>query len=126
MKIVKELKDATFEYDEDSKSFCIKSENSAHIEPTNIDLSGVPPQSMLKLFDEINDLSGGNLLVVYNENNDSYSVKIKSKIKLNKVYAFSFMRFVVRMAQRNWFRMKKPLDKNEDPVLEYKDQLEMF
>ncbi len=126
MKIVKELKNATFEYDEDSKSFCIKSEKSLDIKPTNIDLSGVPPQSMLKLFDEINNISGGNLSVSYDENNDSYSVKVKSNIKLNKVYAFSFMRFVVRMAQRNWFRMKKPLDKSEEPMLECKDQLEMF
>ena len=27
-----------------------------------------------------------------------------SKVCLNKVYAFSFMRFVTSMAQRNWFR----------------------
>tara|TARA_Y100000592_G_scaffold94504_1_gene159380 strand:+ start:1129 stop:1392 length:264 start_codon:yes stop_codon:yes gene_type:complete len=25
-------------------------------------------------------------------------------VELNKVYAFAFMRFVVRMAQRNWLR----------------------
>lgn len=28
-------------------------------------------------------------------------------VELNKVYAFAFMRFVVRMAQRNWLRSKK-------------------
>jgi len=27
-----------------------------------------------------------------------------NKVCLNKVYAFSFMRFVTSMAQRNWFR----------------------
>ena len=32
-----------------------------------------------------------------------------SSVELNKVYAFAFMRFVVRMAQRNWLRSKKPL-----------------
>lgn len=26
---------------------------------------------------------------------------------LNKVYAFALMRFIVRIAQRNWFRKKK-------------------
>lgn len=26
---------------------------------------------------------------------------------LNKVYAFAFLRFVVRMAQRNWYRKRK-------------------
>ena len=30
-----------------------------------------------------------------------------SAVELNKVYAFAFMRFVVRMAQRNWLRSKK-------------------
>ena len=36
-------------------------------------------------------------------------------LKLNKVYAFAFMRFVIRMAQRNWLKKipkkeNKPLD----------------
>lgn len=57
MKISKDLKNATFEYDEDTKSFLIQDKS-------------------------------GNV------------------IELNKVYAFAFMRFVVRMAQRNWFRQK--------------------
>ena len=25
-------------------------------------------------------------------------------VELNKVYAFAFMRFVIRMSQRNWYR----------------------
>jgi len=29
---------------------------------------------------------------------------VNGRIKLDKVYAFSLMRFVVRIAQRNWFR----------------------
>jgi hypothetical protein len=29
-----------------------------------------------------------------------------NRVILNKVYAFAFMRFVVRMAQRNWLRSK--------------------
>ena len=78
MKIVKELKNVTFEYDEETKRFLI------------IDLED------------------------------------ESVVELNKVYAFAFMRFVVRMAQRNWLRSKKPLDKNEESMLECKGQLEMF
>ena len=56
MKIKKNLKYATFEYDEESKKFSIE------------DNSGV------------------------------------DGIELNKVYAFAFMRFVIRMSQRNWYR----------------------
>jgi hypothetical protein len=90
---------------------------------------------MLKLFDEINNLSGVSLSVSYNENDDSYSVNTQSNIKLNKVYAFSFMRFVVRMAQRNWFKKphknKKELDKTDETMLLYEssdhpDQMKIF
>lgn len=49
-----------------------------------------------------------------------------STVELNKVYAFAFMRFVVRMAQRNWLRSKKPLDKDSEDVVQYNNQLEMF
>lgn len=65
MKITKELKYATFEYDEEEKDFVIKEED-------------------------------GN------------------KVILNKVYAFAFMRFVIRMAQRNWFRQIKKSEKKLD------------
>lgn len=66
MKITKELKYATFEWDEETKSFMITEED-------------------------------GNRVI------------------LNKVYAFAFMRFVVRMAQRNWLRnQKKPNKRNQD------------
>tara|TARA_B100000989_G_scaffold62835_1_gene43369 strand:+ start:11218 stop:11499 length:282 start_codon:yes stop_codon:yes gene_type:complete len=71
MKITKELKNATFEYDEETKKFLI-----------------------------IDGEDGG-------------------VVELNKVYAFAFMRFVVRMAQRNWFRVKK-VTKAE--TLEVEDQ----
>ena len=30
-----------------------------------------------------------------------------SYVVLNKVYAFALVRFIVRLAQRNWFRRKK-------------------
>tara|TARA_R110001592_G_scaffold130031_4_gene343032 strand:- start:10777 stop:11022 length:246 start_codon:yes stop_codon:yes gene_type:complete len=81
MKITKELKNATFEYDEVEKSFTIKEE-------------------------------GG-------------------EVTLNKVYAFAFMRFVVRMAQRNWLRDKKSIDKTiEDMVdienVDHPDQMKLL
>lgn len=57
MKITKELKNITFDYDEDSQTFTLFEPDGTHL-------------------------------------------------TLNKVYAFAFMRFVVRMAQRNWLRAK--------------------
>lgn len=36
-----------------------------------------------------------------------------NRVILNKVYAFAFMRFVVRMAQRNWLR-NKPIKKEKN------------
>ncbi len=71
MKIKKQLKNATFEYDEETKSFTISGEH-----PTLRDI--------------------GNT------------------IELNKVYAFAFMRFVVRVAQRNWLKTKKAPSKNKE------------
>ena len=35
-------------------------------------------------------------------------------IRLNKVYAFAFMRFVIRMAQRNWLKKASSLNKSEE------------
>ena len=78
MKIIKKLKNAEFEYDEETKKFLII------------------------------DAEDG------------------SSVELNKVYAFAFMRFVVRMAQRNWLRNKKSLDRQSEHVVQCKDQLEMF
>lgn len=82
MKITKELKHASFDYDESSKTFGITAD-------------------------------GG-------------------RITLNKVYAFAFMRFVVRIAQRNWFRKKSIDEVVEDVIYSDQDeqdnpnQLEMF
>ena len=82
MNISKELKNATFDYNEFSKSFTISDKN-------------------------------GNT------------------VELNKVYAFAFMRFVVRMAQRNWLRSKKNIDKDPENMIEsepvdHPDQLSIF
>lgn len=44
------------------------------------------------------------------------------RILLNKTYAFSLMRFVVRVAQKNWLKNsphdKKSLDKADDLMIE--------
>jgi hypothetical protein len=79
MKIKKELKNVSFEYDEETKTFTIIDQDGFH-----------------------------------------------GHIQLNKVYAFAFMRFVIRMAQRNWLRNKKPLDNDIEDVLSYDNQMEMF
>ena len=84
MIIKKDLKNATFEYDEEKKVF------------TLYDHEG-----------------------------------LNGTIELNKVYAFAFMRFVVRMAQRNWLRSKKVVDKKTEDMLEsenldHPDQMKMF
>ena len=78
-KIKKELKNATFIYDEEKKYFIIGGK-------------------------------GGEF------------------IKLDKIYAFAFMRFVVRMAQRNWLRPNKAVDKicKEDITEEQENQLNLF
>lgn len=73
MIIKKELKNATFEYDEESKKF----------------------------------------LIIDTENGEA--------VELNKVYSFAFMRFVIRISQRNWLRTKKSVDKVEEIMLELED-----
>ena len=75
MIIKKQLKNSTFEYDEEKKSFVIKGQNNQFIE-------------------------------------------------LNKVYAFAFMRFVVRMAQRNWFRGAKTTNKVKQEEVSTIDEIE--
>ncbi len=76
MKIDKNLKYATFSYDEADKTFTITEED-------------------------------GNRVI------------------LNKVYSFAFMRFVIRMAQRNWLRTKKIIDTPPSPVVELQELDEM-
>lgn len=80
-KITKKLKNAEFEYNEETKKFLI-----------------------------IDGEDGG-------------------VVELNKVYAFAFMRFVVRMAQRNWLRSNKSICKiieEEDLEEENPNQLNLF
>jgi len=44
-----------------------------------------------------------------------------NEVVLNKIYAFALMRFVIRMAQRNWLRSNKSIEElieQEDEELE--------
>ena len=79
--ISKQLKNATFEYNEDSKQFTIED-------------------------------AEGNCVV------------------LNKIYAFALMRFVIRMAQRNWLRSNKTIEEiieDEESFEEHNpSQMELF
>ena len=40
-------------------------------------------------------------------------------VELNKIYAFAFMRFVIRISQKNWLKSKKVIDKPADDMVEY-------
>lgn len=48
----------------------------------------------------------------YNEETKEFRVKDGggNEVVLNKIYAFALMRFVIRMAQRNWLRSNKTID----------------
>jgi len=84
MKIVKELKNIEFIYDDESKRFEITRDHG-----------------------------------------------ISAYMDLNKVEAFALLRFIIRISQRNWFRSKNIVDKNDKTMLqsnsseEEKEQLTM-
>ena len=59
----------------------------------------------------------------HGETDSGYAVGSNS-IKLNKIYSFAFMRFVIRMAQRNWLRGKKIVDKSGANMVSLKDNEE--
>jgi len=73
-----------------------------------------------------------NAIFEYNEETKSFTLSNKdTTIELNKVYSFAFMRFVVRMAQRNWLRTKKSVDKVVEDIVEsehidHPDQMKIF
>ena len=79
--IRKELKFANFEYNEDEKTILIE---------TRLD---APPDRAYEENDED-----------YAERISNHRPAINGRIKLNKVYSFALLRFVIRIAQRNWFR----------------------
>ena len=52
----------------------------------------------------------------YNETEKSFTIFSKdgNSVELNKVQSFAFMRFIIRISQRNWLR-KKPLEEKQLP-----------
>ena len=56
----------------------------------------------------------------YDEESKTFTISDKDGhgVELNKVYSFAFMRFVIRIAQRNWLRTKKIVDKPSKDMLD--------
>ena len=79
--IRKELKFANFEYNEDEKTILIETRSAE--EPV---------------------MGYGETEEEYAKRVDEHIPPITGRIHLNKVYSFALLRFVIRIAQRNWFR----------------------
>tara|TARA_R110002110_G_scaffold127916_4_gene307262 strand:+ start:1204 stop:1551 length:348 start_codon:yes stop_codon:yes gene_type:complete len=82
--IKRELKYATFEYDETEKTITIETK------------SDVIPEQNIHETDEL-----------FQERLALHAPAINGRIQLNQVYSFALLRFVIRIAQRNWFRKVK-------------------
>jgi hypothetical protein len=56
----------------------------------------------------------------YDEESKTFTISNKDGhgVELNKVYSFAFMRFVIRIAQRNWLRTKKIIDRPGEDMLD--------
>ena len=101
MKIRRELKYASFEYDDEDKSILIETRSDA-----------TPDKNR-----EFNPIAGDccdGECVGHIETDEQYAERvanldppINGRIHLNKVYSFALLRFVIRIAQRNWFRKLK-------------------
>lgn len=82
--IKRELKYAMFEYDETEKTITIETKSDK-----------IPDQNIHETDEQ------------YQERLESHQPAVNGRIKLNKVYSFALLRFVIRIAQRNWFRKVK-------------------
>jgi len=82
--IRKELKFANFEYNEDEKTILIETRSTE--EPV---------------------MGYGETEEEYAKRVDEHILPITGRIHLNKVYSFALLRFVIRIAQHNWFRKLK-------------------
>ena len=99
--IKRALKYATFEYDESEKSITIETRSDAQPDKNRV----------------FNPIAGDCCDGECNghvETDEEYAERvaaldppINGRIKLNKVYSFALLRFVIRIAQRNWFRKVK-------------------
>ena len=84
MKIERKLKFATFTYDEEDKSILIETRSTEE-----------PVMGYVETEEE------------YAKRVAEHNPPISGRIHLNKVYSFALLRFVIRIAQRNWFRKLK-------------------
>ena len=98
MKIERNLKFAKFTYDEEDKSILIETRADTR-----------PEKEVSHNFVHCPECDGdckGHI-----ETDEEYAKRvadldypISGRIHLNKVYSFALLRFVIRIAQRNWFR----------------------
>tara|TARA_R110000824_G_scaffold206523_2_gene391647 strand:+ start:8257 stop:8562 length:306 start_codon:yes stop_codon:yes gene_type:complete len=101
MKIRRELKYATFEWDEEDKSILIETRMDATpsretlFNPTAGDCCEGHCNGHVETDEE------------YAERIAKLDTPINGRIHLNQVYSFALLRFVIRIAQRNWFRKAK-------------------
>ena len=61
----------------------------------------------------------------YDEESKSFTIidtEHGGVVELNKVYSFAFMRFVIRIAQRNWLRTKKVIDSPPADMVDLDDE----
>ena len=101
MKIERNLKFAKFTYDEEDKSIVIETRSDATPDK-NIEFNPVAG-------DCCDGECNGHV-----ETDEQYAERVANldpplngRIHLNKVYSFALLRFVIRIAQRNWFRKLK-------------------
>ncbi len=70
-----------------------------------------------------------NVSFSYDEVSKLFSIKKSDgEIELNKVESFAFLRFLIRISQRNWLR-KKPIQSHLNPEEDWDinpEQLEML
>jgi len=56
-----------------------------------------------------------NISFSYDESSKLFSIKnTDGEVSLNKVESFAFLRFLIRISQRNWLR-KKPIENLSNP-----------
>ena len=82
--IRREMKFAAFEYDETEKTITIETKSNK-----------IPDQNIHETDEQ------------YQKRLESHEPVVNGRIELNTVYSFALLRFVIRIAQRNWFRKVK-------------------
>tara|TARA_R110002051_G_scaffold290717_2_gene354257 strand:+ start:3144 stop:3449 length:306 start_codon:yes stop_codon:yes gene_type:complete len=101
MKIERKLKFATFTYDEEDKSVVIETRSDATSARGWIHnpIAGECCEGICNGHVETDEQ--------YAERIAKIDPPISGRIHLNQVYSFALLRFVIRIAQRNWFRKLK-------------------